>query len=55
MTLRAAVCYSETAEDENTASMCVVNKRVRRTIRHSFIHCGNHGALCVISNASTDL
>ncbi len=47
--------YSETAEDENTASVvralvCVVNKTVRRAI-----HCGNHGALCMILNASTDL
>ncbi len=59
--LRAAgddsrVLISSQAEDETLsvirALVCVVNKTVGH---HSFIYCGNHGALCVISNASTDL
>ncbi len=53
--------YSETAEDENTASVvrayvCKLVSKHNIASRHPpFIHCGNHGALCVISNASTDL
>ncbi len=50
--------YSETAEEENTASVVrayVCSKHNIASRHPPFIHSGNHGALCVISNASTDL